>query len=160
MAVEQIASICRAHGLSFGVAESCTGGLLGAWITSLAGISDCFVGGVISYANHVKEDVLGVQRTDLQRMGAVSAEVAQAMAVGVCQRLNCSVGVSITGIAGPGGGSPLKPVGTVYVGVVVHPNPPQVRRYAFDATLSRHAIREAAATAAVQFLAETLEKEI
>ncbi len=98
-------------------AESCTGGLVAHMITSLAGVSPYFLGGVVSYANEAKAELLGVSNELLEAHGAVSPEVAQAMAVGVRQRLGADIGLSTTGIAGPGGGTPEKPVGLVYLGL-------------------------------------------
>jgi PncC family amidohydrolase len=99
------------------VAESCTGGLLGGRITSVPGCSRYFLGGVIAYADAVKRDVLGVPEALLSAHGAVSAPVACAMAEGVRARTGADYGVSVTGIAGPEGGTPEKPVGLVYVGL-------------------------------------------
>lgn len=107
----------RAHGLTLAVAESCTGGLLSKRITDLAGASDYYKGGVCSYSNDVKMGVLGVQKETLDTVGAVSAEVAEQMALGVARVLGADVGVGVTGIAGPGGGTEEKPVGLVYVSV-------------------------------------------
>ncbi len=102
---------------TLGVAESCTGGGLGAMITEVAGSSAYFMGGVIAYDNRVKEQLLGVSAHALAEQGAVSAIVAEQMAVGVRKTLATDWGVSITGIAGPSGGSPEKPVGLVYIGI-------------------------------------------
>jgi nicotinamide-nucleotide amidase len=104
-------------GQSLAVAESCTGGLLGHRITSVSGSSEVFLGGVISYSNALKEALLGVPRSVLETHGAVSEPTARAMAEGVRQRLGSWWGVGITGIAGPSGGTPEKPVGLVYIGV-------------------------------------------
>lgn len=98
-------------------AESCTGGLISASLTQTAGSSHWFKGGVIVYSNRLKEDLLGVSSDLLARCGAVSAEVARAMAQGTVKRLGCDIAISATGIAGPGGGSEDKPVGTVYLGL-------------------------------------------
>ena len=105
------------RGLTLASAESCTGGGIGEAVTSIAGSSACFVGGVIAYANAVKIAQLGVSPQDLEAHGAVSEPVARAMAEGARVRLGASIGVSTTGIAGPGGGSEAKPVGTVDVAV-------------------------------------------
>ena len=99
------------------VAESCTGGLLGGRLTSVPGSSAYFLGGIISYANEVKINRLGVPAEIIERFGAVSAETARAMATGVIQAIGSDIGVSITGIAGPDGGTPEKPVGTVFIGL-------------------------------------------
>jgi nicotinamide-nucleotide amidase len=112
-----VLAMCRAHGLRIATAESCTGGLLGARITKIAGSSDVYAGGVIAYANDVKVAQLGVREHTLATHGAVSEEVAREMAEGVQHTLGTSIGIGITGIAGPGGGSPEKPVGTVWLAV-------------------------------------------
>jgi nicotinamide-nucleotide amidase len=106
---------CRTLGLTIAVAESCTGGLLGARLTSIAGSSDVVLGGVIAYANDVKRDLLGVDQSVLDSNGAVSEPVARQMADGARSRLGSSIGLAITGVAGPGGGTPEKPVGTVWI---------------------------------------------
>jgi nicotinamide-nucleotide amidase len=108
---------CRAAGATLAVAESCTGGLLGARLTAVPGSSDVFLGGVIAYHNNVKRDALGVSSEMLQSVGAVSDDVARAMASAVRSRLGATIGIGITGIAGPGGGTAEKPVGLVYIAV-------------------------------------------
>lgn len=107
----------RERGLTLAVAESCTGGLLSKRITDVPGCSDYYLGGVCSYANEVKMRVLGVKKETLDTVGAVSPEVAEQMAEGVAHALGADVGVGITGIAGPGGGTDDKPVGLVYISV-------------------------------------------
>jgi nicotinamide-nucleotide amidase len=107
----------RARGETLAVAESCTGGGLGAALTAVPGASDVFLGGVIAYANGIKESLLGVPADLLDRWGAVSDPVAQAMAEGVRQRTGSTWALAVTGIAGPGGASPDKPVGLVHLGV-------------------------------------------
>lgn len=108
---------CRGRGLRIAVAESCTGGLLGARLTAIAGSSDVFLGGVIAYDNAVKTAMLGVEPSLLAAAGAVSEEVASAMARGARARTGASLGVGITGVAGPGGGTPDKPVGQVWLAI-------------------------------------------
>lgn len=107
----------RARGLTLAVAESCTGGLLSKRITDVAGCSDYYLGGVCSYSNGVKMRVLGVKAATLEAHGAVSQQTAEEMAEGVAHALGADVGVGITGVAGPGGGSEEKPVGLVYISV-------------------------------------------
>ena len=104
----------RQRGLTLATAESCTGGLVSARLTDVAGASDAFVGGVVSYSNEVKENQLGVPLDVLIEHGAVSEEVARAMAAGARTRLEADWGIGITGIAGPGGGTEDKPVGLVH----------------------------------------------
>ena len=112
---EIVLDLCRARRLTLATAESCTGGLVAARLTGVSGSSDVFRGAVVAYANDVKETELGVSRELLERHGAVSAEVARAMSLGVRERLGVDVGVAVTGIAGPDGGTPEKPVGLVYL---------------------------------------------
>jgi nicotinamide-nucleotide amidase len=112
---ELVLAACRERGLSLAAAESCTGGLVAARLTSVPGSSDVFRGGIVSYADDVKRDELGVPEDVLARNGAVSAETAAAMAAGARKRLGAEVAVAVTGIAGPGGGTPEKPVGLVYL---------------------------------------------
>ena len=111
--------MCRERGLTIGVAESCTGGLLGARLTAVPGSSDVVRGGVIAYHNDVKRDLLGVSEASLEAHGAVSEEVVREMAAGARRATSSRVGLAITGIAGPSGGTPEKPVGTVWLAVDV-----------------------------------------
>lgn len=112
-----VGGMLRAAGATVAVAESCTGGLLGRKLTDAAGSSDYFLGGAISYANAAKTTLLGVPAPLIATHGAVSEEVARAMAEGIRERLGASYGLAVTGIAGPGGGSEAKPVGTVWIGL-------------------------------------------
>ena len=114
---EKLVDLLKAHGLTCATAESCTGGGVGAAITAVAGASAVFLGGVISYANEVKRDVLGVSGETLATVGAVSPETAAQMAEGAWALLKADLAVSLTGIAGPDGGSAEKPVGLVWFGL-------------------------------------------
>jgi nicotinamide-nucleotide amidase len=138
----------RKRGLALAVAESCTGGLLGSRLTSVPGSSDYFLGGIISYANSVKMRSLGVPARLLARRGAVSAECAAALARGARRALGADVGVSITGVAGPGGGTKTKPVGLVYVAVSGPGRAEAVKRLEIHGP--REAVRGRAVTAALR----------
>lgn len=112
---EVVLDACRRRGVTISVAESCTGGLLGARLTAIAGSSDVFVGGVLSYDNSVKREWLDVSDSDLETHGAVSEEVATTMARSVREGMKTDIGIAITGVAGPGGGTAAKPVGMVWL---------------------------------------------
>ena len=111
----EIANALKSRRLVMGTAESCTGGKIASMITSMAGSSEYFAGGVVSYCNEVKHDVLGVSEDNLRMYGAVSQPVVEQMARGAMRVLGCDCAVATSGIAGPGGGTPTKPVGTVWV---------------------------------------------
>ena len=113
---EQIVQTATSRGFTIGFAESLTGGLISSSIVSIPGASACFEGSVVSYSNDVKINTLGVDREVIERYGAVSEQCAKQMASGARELLGTDVAVSVTGIAGPGGGSDIKPVGTVYIG--------------------------------------------
>lgn len=133
----------KERGLTLATAESCTGGLVAKKITDLAGVSEIFSGGVVSYANSVKEKILGVRAETLEKYGAVSEETAGEMCKGVRKALGTDIGVSTTGIAGPTGGSDEKPVGTVCFGISTGDKTLTYTKY-FGETLSRKEIREKA----------------
>lgn len=116
---ELIGSILKKKGLTLGTAESCTGGRIASIITSTAGSSAYFAGGIVSYSNQVKENVLDVNPQYIEKHGAVSREVVEQMALGAIRRLKCDCAVATSGIAGPDGGTPEKPVGTVWIAAVV-----------------------------------------
>jgi nicotinamide-nucleotide amidase len=145
----------RALGLKLAVAESCTGGMLGERITSIPGSSDVFLGGVIAYHNDVKVKSLGVRAEDIGRYGAVSEQVALQMASGVRERMGADVGVAVTGIAGPGGGTTDKPVGLAWIGV--HGSVAKARRFHFGG--DRVEIRQRAAQAALEMVRRTLSND-
>ena len=125
-----VGALLRARGLTLAVAESCTGGLLGHRLTSVSGSSAYFERGVVVYSNEAKMEMLGVPEPILRAHGAVSAPTAQAMARGICATARTPCGLAITGIAGPHGGTPEKPVGTVFVGLAVHDRV-EARRFRF-----------------------------
>ncbi len=138
------------------VAESCTGGGLGSMLTSIAGSSNYFLGGVISYDNSVKASFLGVKPSDLVTWGAVSKPVAMQMAAGVRSLLSTSWGLSITGIAGPGGGTETKPVGLVYIGLAKPDGIVECFKYQLGQSRSRSSIRHASACNALDQLRRRL----
>ena len=143
----------RQRGLTLAVAESCTGGGLGDSITDVEGSSDYFLGGVISYANAVKERLLGVPASELAEHGAVSPEVAAAMAEGARRLLGADLALAVTGIAGPSGGTAAKPVGLVYV-ALAWPAGTQVERYQWSG--GRRENKRASVQAALELLAHHL----
>ena len=117
MLAKDVGELLRSKTLTISVAESCTGGKVGDLLTNVSGSSDYFMGGVISYSNRAKAELLGVNEKSLATEGAVSDKVARQMASGVRKSLHTKIGVGITGIAGPLGGTPSKPVGLVYIAV-------------------------------------------
>ena len=143
----------RSQGMQVAVAESCTGGLLGAALTEQPGSSDYFMGGILAYANDVKVELLKVPQADLESMGAVSEAVAKAMAIGVREATGADWGVSTTGIAGPDGGTPTKPVGTVWIGLA-GPEHSSAVRFVFTGDRSR--VRAQTVETALHLLSEQL----
>lgn len=148
-------AVCRCHGLKIATAESCTGGLVAAALTEIAGSSEVVDRGFVTYSNQAKQDMLGVPATMLVRHGAVSRETARAMAKGAIAHSQADIAISVTGIAGPGGGTKQKPVGLVHFaaaargGKVIH----RSKRYG---ALGRAKVRErsvAEAIAMLEFLA-------
>jgi PncC family amidohydrolase len=112
---KKLVSISAEKQVTFGTAESCTGGLISAFVTDIAGASAVFFGGIVSYDNSIKENLLGVRAQTLVEKGAVSPETAQEMSLGALRALQVDYAVAVTGIAGPGGGTAQKPVGLVYI---------------------------------------------
>lgn len=151
-----VGKLLLASGETLSVAESCTGGGLGQMITSVAGSSNYFLGGVISYDNQVKIALLGVNQEDVTQLGAVSARVAEQMAAGVKTHLSTTWGLSITGIAGPHGGSAAKPVGLVYIGLAGPNSEVQSFEHKFGSTRNRALIRHVSACTALDHLRRKL----
>jgi PncC family amidohydrolase len=148
----RIQAACLERGLTVATAESCTGGLVAHLLTEVPGASGYLRGGIVAYANDVKESLLGVQGDVLEAHGAVSAQVALGMAEGARTRLGAHVGVGVTGVAGPDGGTDQKPVGLVYVAVAGGGRDAVVQR--FHWTGDREANKVTSAEAALQMLLE------
>jgi PncC family amidohydrolase len=149
---ERLQGLCLGRGLTVSAAESCTGGLVAAAITAVPGSSGYFLGGVVSYSNPSKVSLLGVPEPTIEAHGAVSAQVARAMAAGCRERFGSDLAVAVTGIAGPDGGTPSKPIGLTYVGLARPDAAANVRRWVFEG--DRSANRSAAAAAALEWLIE------
>lgn len=152
---EIVLSACRKTGLRIAVAESCTGGMLGERLTAIPGSSDVFLGGVIAYDNSVKRKLLDVSDADLEEHGAVSEEVATTMARSVRAMLGADIGVAITGVAGPGGGTATKPVGMVWV--ALNGSATEARCLRLFGT--RDEVRQRAAQAALDMIRRALIKD-
>lgn len=143
-------------GQTLAVAESCTGGGIGSVLTEIPGSSNYFLGGIIAYDNRIKAELLNVSKEDLDRFGAVSDPVAKQMAAGVAKSLGSDWGLSITGIAGPGGGTEIKPVGLVYIGLAGPGGEVESFECRFGSTRSRGWIRRASASTALDRLRRKL----
>ena len=146
-----VIEIFREKGLSLALAESCTGGMIAETITNVAGASDIFYGSAVTYVNSAKEHILGVARETLEKHGAVSSECAEEMACGARSVYGADVAMSVTGIAGPGGGSEAKPVGTVWFGLATKDGAETFRRR-FDG--DRAAVRRQTVEEVLRRLAE------
>lgn len=149
---ETLLALCRSKRLRLVAAESCTGGLIAALLTTIAGSSDVFERGFVTYSNDAKVESLGVDAGLIARCGAVSAETAAAMAEGALMHARADLAIAVTGIAGPGGGSALKPVGLVYFGCGRHGAIITIEKHFGD--LGRTAIRFAAVRVALDLLAD------
>ena len=147
----RVIEIFREKGLSLALAESCTGGMIAETITNVAGASDIFYGSAVTYVNSAKEHILGVARETLEKHGAVSSECAEEMACGARRVYGANVAMSVTGIAGPGGGSEAKPVGTVWFGFATKDGAETFRRR-FDG--DRAAVRRQTVEEVLRRLAE------
>jgi PncC family amidohydrolase len=154
---QQIAgTLLGARGLTVVTAESCTGGLIGSLLTDVSGSSDYFLGGIIAYANEVKQALLGVRQETLDSVGAVSRETALQMARGVRRALNADYALAVTGIAGPSGGTPEKPVGLVYI-ALAGPETEVCERHVWEGNRLQN--KQLTAQRALQLLIEHLETE-
>lgn len=151
---ERLQGLCLGRGVTVALAESCTGGLIAATLTSVPGSSGYFLGGVVSYSNEAKEGFLDVPAATLAAHGAVSAQVAMAMASGARARFGSTLAAGITGIAGPDGGSDEKPVGLTYLAVADEAGV-DVRRFAFGGDRAQN--RESGVVAALGWLIERAE---
>ena len=151
-----IGRLLRQKKLSLAVAESCTGGLICSRVTDVSGSSDYFPGGIVAYSNEIKVSQLGVSPETLKHHGAVSEQTVVEMAQGIRHRFNSGIGLSVSGIAGPSGGTPDKPVGTVWVGLSTD-NFVRSRLFRFKG--DRLANKESAARAALEFLLDYLGEE-
>jgi nicotinamide-nucleotide amidase len=154
--LDRLQALCLERGLTIATAESCTGGLIAKLITDVAGSSGYFLGGIVSYSNEAKLQLLGVSEEELAAHGAVSAQVARSMAIGALGRFGADLAVSVTGIAGPGGGSVAKPVGLTYVAVADAAGA-DVRRLVSSG--DRAGVREAGARAALELLVERVSAQ-
>lgn len=153
----EVVSLATEKKLRIGTAESCTGGLIGAAITSIPGSSTPFKGGIIAYDNAVKTRHLGVTQNLLETEGAVSKKVAEAMAAGAVAALDIDLAVSVTGIAGPGGGSDEKPVGTVWIGLAHRGQNPIATLHNFG-EIGRNKVRDVSCYEALKALKSVLSK--
>jgi len=156
---EKLLELFRRKGLTFGAAESCTGGLINCRLTAVPGSSDVVFGGVVSYSNSVKMKLLNVKSETLAAFGAVSENTALEMAVGVRGATGADICVSVTGIAGPGGGTAEKPVGTVCFGIASPVGTKTTTKH-FDCHLSRDEIRRLAADFALTLAISVAEQEV
>ena len=152
---EVLVALLLKKGLKVTFAESCTGGLLGATLTSVSGASSVFDGSIVSYANEIKNEKLGVENGVLKSVGAVSEECARQMALGAKKVFSADCAASITGIAGPLGGTPEKPVGTVFIAAAFG-DKVTVEHCIFSG--SRAEVREQSVEKALDMLAEIIEK--
>lgn len=151
VAAEALLAECRARGLKLATSESCTGGLVAGLLTEIAGSSDVVERGFVTYSNEAKNELLGVPMALIERVGAVSEEVARAMAEGAVAKAPVDLAVSITGVAGPGGGTATKPVGLVHFACARKGRPVLHERHAF-APLGRAAVRGEAVRVALALL--------
>lgn len=149
-AAAAVLEACRSRGLMVATAESCTGGLIAAALTEIAGSSDVLDRGFVTYSNAAKSEMLGVPPELVEANGAVSGPVAAAMATGALQRSGAALAIAVTGVAGPGGGTASKPVGTVWFGLAIRGGPATTERHVFPG--DRSAVRQATVAHALSML--------
>lgn len=154
---QRVGSLLKQRRWMLAAAESCTGGLVGHWITEVAGSSAYFAGSAVVYSYDAKEQVLGVDHQTLMTAGAVSFEAAQQMAQGALRLYNVDIAVAVTGIAGPEGGTPEKPVGTVYIHLSTRLGFERAERYVWQRDRSGNKLLSA--QAALQMIVDYLERD-
>lgn len=154
--VQRVAELCLAEGVVITTAESCTGGMIAVAMTDVAGASSWFERGFVTYTNTAKHEMLGVAEKIFEEHGAVSAECVSAMLIGALQHSHASLSVAVSGIAGPGGAEPGKPVGTVFIGWMRAGDEAVVERFAFEG--NRRSVRDAAVSAALDGIIKMLSK--
>lgn len=158
-AAEQLLGQCRDKGLMIASAESCTGGLIAGLFTEIAGSSDVFERGFITYSNEAKSELLGVPMELISQQGAVTPQIAEAMAKGALQNSRADLSVSVTGIAGPGGGSAEKPVGLVYL-ATAHKGGSVIGKACQFGDIGRSNVRKATIAAALQLMTKAIEQDV
>ncbi|MBR2444472.1 MAG: nicotinamide-nucleotide amidohydrolase family protein [Clostridia bacterium] len=154
----ELFSLLKKNGLSLATAESCTGGLVAKTITDVSGASEVFLGGVVSYQNDIKINVLGVSKSTIDAYSEVSFSCAEEMALGICKVMSSNIGISTTGFAGPTGGTEKDPVGTVYIGIAVNGDVSS-HRLSLGKGLSRDKIRKSATKALLLRLLEKIKEK-
>jgi nicotinamide-nucleotide amidase len=154
--IKTASELLRAKGLKLATAESCTGGMIAAGFTDLAGSSDIFDRGFVTYSNQAKIDMLGVSPTTLEQHGAVSEQTAGEMAMGALKNSLADVSISVTGIAGPSGGTPEKPVGLVFIGIGQKNGAPLVTKHNFGG--DRASVRRQTTITAIENLIALMSK--
>ena len=156
---EQVINLALEQGLSIATAESCTGGGIGAALTAIDGSSKVYAGGIISYSNDVKTNLLDVPKNTIKKHGAVSKQTAKAMASGARKALSTDIAISVTGIAGPTGGSEEKPIGTVWIGLAQKGHATKAAHFLF-ADASRECVRTDTIVQALKFLIQAAPNNV
>lgn len=157
LTAEVLYEVLKSKNMTIATAESCTGGMIGAALTSVSGVSECYGFGVVTYANEAKEKLLGVSHTTLETVGAVSYETACEMAQGALKLSGADIAISVTGIAGPGGGTEEKPVGLVYIGIAQKNG--EVKAYKNNFLGGRDAVRTQTVVKALELAIKTAKGE-